>query len=122
MGVKLREGMEALLDTALVDEPAGGLREEQDEGGEQARGRDLDAEADAPLVVVRAVEADVGPVRDPGGHEGADAQHELLEGGDSASDAGVAELGLVEGDDHGEEADAGQQGLASEAIGGICVG
>lgn len=101
MGVELRKCLEAFLDAALVDEPAGGLGEEEDESGEQARGHDLDAQADAPLLIVRAVEADVGPVRDPGGHEGADAQHELLEGGDSASDAGVAELGLVEGDDHG---------------------
>lgn len=105
VGVQLREGLEALLDAALVDEPAGRLGEEEDEGCEEAGGRDLDSQADAPLLVVRGGEADVGAVRDPGGHQRADSQHELLERGDAATDAGVAELGLVQGDDHGEEAD-----------------
>lgn len=93
--VQLGERLEALVHLAVVDKPARGLWEEEDEHGQDAGGDDLDAEGDAPLAVVGGVEADEGAPRDPGGGEGADAQHELLEGGDSAADAGVAELGLV---------------------------
>lgn len=53
------EGPQALLDPAVVDEPARGLGEEEDEQREDGGGDDLDAEGEAPLGGVVVVEADI---------------------------------------------------------------
>lgn len=60
VGVQAGERLETFLDAAVVDEPAGGLGEEEDEEGEDGAGDDLDAEGDAPLAGVVVGEANVG--------------------------------------------------------------
>lgn len=56
------------------------------------------------VAISRAKERTVG---DPCGSESADAQHELLERCDCPSDGGMAQLCLVDGDDHDHAAHSG---------------
>ena len=121
VGVQLRQRAETVIDSAVVDQPPRRLGEEEDEGGEDDAGDVLDAQAYAPLAAVGGREADVGSVRDPRRRQRADAQHELLQRRDATADAGVAQLGLVQRHDHGEEADAhaGQAPACVEVVDGL---
>jgi hypothetical protein len=58
--VELGERLKAEIGLAVVDEPAGGLGEEEDQGGQEDGWDDLDAQGGAPLAVVGGIEADVG--------------------------------------------------------------
>lgn len=72
----------------------------------QADSRDnLDTQGNLPLSIVGRRESDIRAVRDPRSAQGADTEHELLQRGDSATDLGVADLSLVQRNDHGQETD-----------------
>lgn len=59
LGVQAGESLETLVDVTLVDEPSGGLGEEEDQGGEDDGGETLQAEGNAPLARVVILEANV---------------------------------------------------------------
>lgn len=59
LGVQASESLETLIDVTLVDEPTGGLGEEEDQGGEDDGGETLETEGDTPLARVVVLEADV---------------------------------------------------------------
>lgn len=116
------QGTQAFFWTVVIDEPTrrlGGLaeiavkeehrrylREEGNQQAQQDRRNDLNSQRHLPLGIVGRVETNIRAVGDPRGAEGSHAQHKLLQSCDSATDLGVADLGLVERDDHGEEADS----------------
>ena len=87
-------------------QPTRRFGEQQNQQCENAGGYKLDSERDAPLRVVESGQLVEGCSENPGGDEGADAEHKLLEGGDAVADGGVRNFGLVYGDDYHEEADA----------------
>lgn len=89
VGVEFGQRREPLAGAVVVNEPARGLGEEEDEEPED-RGRDaLEAERDAPLPVVGGREALVGAEADPRGAESPDPQHELLQRSNAAADSRV---------------------------------
>lgn len=102
VGVKLGKRLEALLRLTMVDQPTRRLGEEHDEDTEDDSGDVLDTQRDTPLPAVVVGEV-VAAESNPGRDESTDTQHELLEGGDTTTDAGVCKLGLVQRDDHDEE-------------------
>ena len=82
IGVQTSKGVQGLFLLTLVHKPARRLGEDEDERTEDECGNTLDTEGDSPLSVVGVVVvcAPTCPTRD----ESTDAQHELLESGNSA--------------------------------------
>jgi hypothetical protein len=60
VGMQLGKGAEAFVGTAVVDEPTGGLGEEEDEKSKDTAGDDLDGQRQAPLQGVVVGEANKG--------------------------------------------------------------
>lgn len=54
LGAHSRESLTSLVDTALLDEPAGALVGKEESGEEDSTGKDLESEGHAPLSVVGA--------------------------------------------------------------------
>jgi hypothetical protein len=106
MSVKLGKGLKTLLRASVVNQPTRRLGEEQNKSSEEESRDVLDSERDTPLARVVVAETSVCSVADSRGDEGTDAEHELLEGCDAAADVRMAELALVDGNDHDEKADA----------------
>lgn len=105
MGMEPGKSLETLLDVPVVNKPARRLRKNHDKGSEENSRNDLNSERRSPLAVVGGGESNVGTVGDPGCAQRTNAQHELLEGSDTSTDAGVSQLGLVQGNDHAKGAD-----------------
>lgn len=60
VGVESSKRLQAQLGLAVIDEPAGRLGEEENEGGEEDGRDDLDAERGPPLPIVGGIKADIG--------------------------------------------------------------
>jgi hypothetical protein len=104
--VKFGKSLETFLFTAVVNQPTGRFGEEENKSSQENRGQVLNTERDAPLARVVVADASVCSVTDCCGYEGAYAKHELLKGCYAAADVGMAELALVDWDDHDEKANA----------------
>lgn len=72
--------------------------EVEDEQGKDASWDELYTKTDAPLLARIGREVDVTAVSDPGCDQSSNAQHELLQRGDSTPNVGVSKFGLVSAD------------------------
>lgn len=88
----------------MVDEPPRRFREEHDEHSEETGWDELNSQGYAPFITATSGDVRVGGIAHPTGDQGTDAQHELLQSGDSTTDIGMCEFGLIEGNDHDQEA------------------
>lgn len=79
--------------------------EESDQKTQEHRRSNLQTERQLPLGIVILRKAGVRSIANPSSTERSNAQHELLQGRNSTTDAGVADLGLVERNHHSEETD-----------------
>ena len=96
------EGSGSLGVAAGLDEPTGGLGEVEHADGEDEGPDELNGDGDAPGGVVVAV---LGRVVDDGGEEETDGDGPLVAGDDGAADPLGGALGLVHGDEGGDETD-----------------
>ena len=101
---KTRESTSGSLVLALLDEPTGRLREIEHAGREDERPDELDGDRDLPRGVVRAV---LGCVVHDGGEQETDSDRPLVAGNDGTTDPLGRTLGLVHGDEGGDETDTG---------------
>ena len=96
------ERMRSRIVLALLDKPTGRLGEVEHAGGEDERPDELNCDGDAPCRVVRAV---LGRVVDNGGEEETDRDRPLVARNDGTTDPLGRALGLVHGDEGGDETD-----------------
>lgn len=85
------------------------FREERDQNTQEYRRSNLQTEGQLPLGIIIPRKAGVRSIANPSSTEGSNTQHELLQGRNSTTDAGVTDFSLVERNHHSEEADAKNQ-------------
>ena len=107
--VVLREGRKAGerasggLVLALLDEPTRGLGEVRHAGGKDEGPDELDGDGDLPCRVILTV---LGGVVDDGSEQETDGDGPLVAGDDGTTDPLGGTLGLVHGDEGGDETDS----------------
>ena len=94
VGVQSGERFESLFWMSMIDEPTWRFGKEENETGENDGREHLESQGQAPLCRV-AFDAYVCSVTDPSGDESTNSQHELLQGCDATSNAGMGNFGLV---------------------------
>lgn len=89
------------------------LGEERDQNTQEHSRRNLDTQRHLPLGVVGWGDPGVCAVPDPSRAQRSNSQHELLQGCNSSTNAGVTDLGLVQGNNHGQVTDTRKAGVST---------
>lgn len=93
------DNFESFLVATLLNKPSGGVGQNEHPAEEQEGGDDLDAKRHTPLTITVDEDASIA---DPVGNQESQADHELSHASKEASQVRGRDLGLIQGDDHGE--------------------